>query len=229
MLMTLGERLKQARLARNISLTALARLSGLSKGFLSQVETGSTNPSLGSLQRLAQALSLSISDLVATEATRPGVGATSRPRQVSQIQPPSDKSSLTQVSSNSLGVVYMVHLLPGSYLEAAAGTSSDDAYLMVLSGEAHFVQPGTSLKLADGDSLTFSLSQPYRLSAHIRSRVSLLLMVQSARELPQVVDVPFRERLRVQSEGRAVRAEFQGPLRLVAMRAARVAERGRRG
>ncbi|HEY0068775.1 MAG TPA: helix-turn-helix domain-containing protein [Chloroflexia bacterium] len=227
--MTLGERLKQARLARNMSLTALARLSGLSKGFLSQVETGSTNPSLGSLQRLAQALSLSISDLVATEALRPPVTATSRPRHVRRVQPSRDKSSLTQVSSNSLGVMCIAHLLPGSYLDAAATTSRDDAYLMVLSGEAHFIQPGMSLKLAEGDSLTFSLSQPYRLSAHVRSRVSILLMVRSAGELPQVVEVAFRERLRVQAEGRVVKAEFQGPLRLVAMRAARVAERGRRG
>jgi DNA-binding XRE family transcriptional regulator/uncharacterized cupin superfamily protein len=226
--MTLGERLKQARLARNMSLTALARLSGLSKGFLSQIETGSTNPSLGSLQRLAQALSLSISDLVATEAIRPAVTVPSRPRQLRRVQPSSDKSSLTQVSSNSLGVVCMVHLLPGSYLEAAAATGSDDAYVMVLSGEAHYTQAGTSLKLAEGDSLTFSLAQTYRLSAHRRSRVSLLLMVRSTRDLPQVVEVPFREHLRVRSEGRTVK-EFQGPLRLVAMRAARVAERGRRG
>jgi transcriptional regulator with XRE-family HTH domain len=225
--MTLGERLKQARLARNVSLTALARASGLSKGFLSQVESGATNPSLGSLQRLAEALSLSVSDLVATSALPPLAGATRRPRLVRRVHPERHKSSLLQIGSSSHSAVYVAHLLPGTALESPAPSGSADGYLMALSGEVEFDQPGTRLRLAEGDSLSFSMAPGYRVTAHTRFRASLLLMLHSAADLPRILETPIREMAIASQEAPLTRTEFQGPLRLVAMRAARTAERGR--
>jgi transcriptional regulator with XRE-family HTH domain len=225
--MPLGERLKQARLARNVSLTALARASGLSKGFLSQVESGATNPSLGSLQRLASALSVSLSELLATEVPAPAITPFRRPRLVRRVTPERDRSSLTQTGAGPQAVVYVAHLLSGASLEAATPSFGEDAYAMVVSGEVQFSQPGTSLRLGQGDSLTFPLSQPYRLAARGGVRASVLLVLRSSKELPRLVEVPFGEHLRVRREGEIAGAEFQGPLRLVAMRAARAAERGR--
>lgn len=225
--MTLGKRLKQARLARNISLTTLARASSLSKGFLSQVESGATNPSLGSLQRLAEALSMSVADLVATGALPPKAAVTRRPRLVRRVHPERDKSSLLQIGSSSQGPVYVAHLLPGTALESPVPSRSADAYLMVLSGEVEFDQPGTRLRLAEGDSLSFPIAPNYRLTARKRFRASLLLMLQSTADLPRILEASFRE-IAIASQGAPItRTEFQGPLRLVAMRAARTAERGR--
>lgn len=225
--MTLGERLKRTRLAQNMSLSALARASGLSKGFLSQVETGATNPSLGSLHRLAQSLSISLSDLLATETTRPHPRGVLRPRLVRRVQPERGRSSLTQVGSKTQGAVYLAHLLPGSTLEATESPKGEDAYLMVLSGEVQFRQPGTSLRLAEGDSLTFPLGPHYRLTVQPPLRASLLLLVGSATDLPVVVEASSREQVPVQYVAGPARIESRGPLRLVAMRAARTAERGR--
>ncbi|MDQ5822719.1 MAG: helix-turn-helix domain-containing protein [Chloroflexota bacterium] len=225
--MTLGERLKQARLARNMSMTALARASGLSKGFLSQVESGATNPSLASLQRLAEALSLTVSDLVAT-GTLPRIAVeTCRPRLVRRVHPERDKSSLLQIGSSSQGAVYVAHLLPGTALDSPVPSGLADAYLMVLSGEVEFDQPGTRLRLVEGDSLSFSLAPGYRVTAHNRFRSSLLLMLPSAADLPRILEMPIREVARASQEAPVTRTDFQGPLRLVAMRAARTAERGR--
>ncbi len=99
--------------------------------------------------------------------------------------------------------------------------------MMVLSGEVEFDQPGTRLRLAEGDSLSFSLAPSYRVTAHTRFRVSLLLMLQSAADLPRILETPFREMVVASQEAPLTRTDFQGPLRLVAMRAARTAERGR--
>ncbi|MDQ3707157.1 MAG: XRE family transcriptional regulator [Chloroflexota bacterium] len=225
--MTLGERLKQARLARNLSLTALARASGLSKGFLSQVESGATNPSLGSLRRLAEALSLTVSDLVGTGELPPRADVTLRPRLVRRVHPERNKSSLLQIGTSSQGAVYVAHLLPGTALESLVPSGPADAYLMVLAGEVEFDQSGTRLRLAEGDSLSFSLSPTYRVTAHTRFRASLLLMLQSAADLPGILETPFREMATASQEAPVTPTDFQGPLRLVAMRAARTAERGR--
>lgn len=225
--MTLGERLKQARLARNLSLTALARTSGLSKGFLSQVESGATNPSLRSLQSLAQALSLSVSDLVATEALPPTSTESPRLRLVRRMHAERARSELRPIGATSQGAVYVAHLLPGSALESSAASGSADAYLMVLSGEVDFSQPGTALALGEGDSLSFPLAPGYRLTGHKRFRSSLLLVLGSARDLPRIVEGAYREAGMAPQADRVAGVDFQGPLRLVAMRAARTAERGR--
>lgn len=56
----LGERLKELRKARSMTLQALANKAGLSVGFLSQLERNQASPSVRALNALAQALSVSI-------------------------------------------------------------------------------------------------------------------------------------------------------------------------
>lgn len=66
--MDVGARLRDARQTRNLSLRALAEKTGFSASFLSQVELGQASPSLGSLQRIAEALGVTVAGLVAAEA-----------------------------------------------------------------------------------------------------------------------------------------------------------------
>lgn len=59
-------RLKQLRTERGLTLDQLAEVSGLSKGFLSQLETGARQPSTDTLRTLSQALDVTEADLIAT-------------------------------------------------------------------------------------------------------------------------------------------------------------------
>jgi transcriptional regulator with XRE-family HTH domain len=59
---------RRIRAARGWSLEALAGRSGVSKGMLVQLEQARTNPSLGTLCRVAEALSVSLAALVETSA-----------------------------------------------------------------------------------------------------------------------------------------------------------------
>src|SRR5512146_2401365 len=58
-----GERLRAIRRMRRCTLRTVAERSGLSEGFLSQVERGRSNASIASLRRIADALGVSVSDL----------------------------------------------------------------------------------------------------------------------------------------------------------------------
>jgi XRE family transcriptional regulator, regulator of sulfur utilization len=62
----LGERLRTIRQARGLSVRSLAQRTGFSASFLSQVELGQSSPSLASLQRIADALTIGLADLLAT-------------------------------------------------------------------------------------------------------------------------------------------------------------------
>ncbi len=63
----IGERLRDARQNLGLSLRALGEVTGFSASFHSQVELGQASPSLGSLQRIADALGLTVSRLLAND------------------------------------------------------------------------------------------------------------------------------------------------------------------
>ena len=60
----LGLRLQKLRKGAGLTLDALARASGVSKGTLSQIEQNKANPSITVLYRVAMALSVPVSSLV---------------------------------------------------------------------------------------------------------------------------------------------------------------------
>ena len=65
-------KLKARRRQQQLSLRALAARVGFSASFLSQVELAQVSPSLGSLDRIAQALGMHLSDLLSEPATANG-------------------------------------------------------------------------------------------------------------------------------------------------------------
>jgi transcriptional regulator with XRE-family HTH domain len=65
-----GERLRELREARNISMRTLAGRSGLSANALSMIERGKASPSVSTLYKLADALGVSITTFFATDIER---------------------------------------------------------------------------------------------------------------------------------------------------------------
>jgi transcriptional regulator with XRE-family HTH domain len=65
-----GERLRELREARNISMRTLASRSGLSANALSMIERGKASPSVSTLYKLAEALGVSITTFFATDIDR---------------------------------------------------------------------------------------------------------------------------------------------------------------
>ena len=59
-----GQRLNQLRRQAGITMTELARRSGLSQGYISRLEMGQSTPSLRVLARLAQALGVPLAILL---------------------------------------------------------------------------------------------------------------------------------------------------------------------
>ena len=79
--MQLGRKIRDLRLRRGLTVQQLAAASGLSKGFISQVENGRTSPSLATLRDLSSALKTSVAYLVVEEEQEPHVvRARERPR-----------------------------------------------------------------------------------------------------------------------------------------------------
>lgn len=66
----IGERLRELREARNISMRALATRSGLSANALSMIERGRASPSVSTLYKLADALGVSITSFFSSNTDK---------------------------------------------------------------------------------------------------------------------------------------------------------------
>lgn len=60
----LGQNLKKARAMKKLSQGALARLLEVDKGYISNIENGKKNPTLATIQRLAEALGVPADELL---------------------------------------------------------------------------------------------------------------------------------------------------------------------
>jgi XRE family transcriptional regulator, regulator of sulfur utilization len=61
----MGKRLKTLREARHMTQAALAKDARLSRGYLVRLEAGQQDPTLGTLERLAKALGVPVTELLA--------------------------------------------------------------------------------------------------------------------------------------------------------------------
>ena len=69
--MELGERLKVLRLQDHFTLVELAKESGVSKSLLSRIERGRSVPTITTIQKIASALGIILSDFFANSETEP--------------------------------------------------------------------------------------------------------------------------------------------------------------
>jgi transcriptional regulator with XRE-family HTH domain len=235
MQMDVGNRIKSERVRRQLSVAALARASGLTKGFISQVENGYSRPSLASLQRIAAALNTSVTLLVGEPSLDLSPGRDHLPVRVANgalADAPDSTSALgavTIVQEEFEGVVALIHLPPETVLRSptvSTHTTQARATCLVHDGNVSFVQEERSIELGPGDALSWSGGISYALENDEPSTATLLLLVPRHWTFPTLVPHP-------QSTGHTLRraqgSHKEGPFRLVAMRAARVAARGSSG
>jgi transcriptional regulator with XRE-family HTH domain len=60
----LGENLKRLRIKKDISQIELARILGVDRSFVSNIENGKNNPTLSTITSLAKALGVSTNELL---------------------------------------------------------------------------------------------------------------------------------------------------------------------
>ena len=75
--MTVGEKLREIRKGKGLTLRQVGDAAGLSKAFVSQIESGTANPSLASLKRVGSALGIPLAALFegAENGGEPAAGA----------------------------------------------------------------------------------------------------------------------------------------------------------
>jgi len=159
-----GERLRAIRRLRRSTLKTVADRAGLSESFLSQVERGRANASVGSLKRIAAALGVNVADLFEPN------GSAGRPRVLRREARPN-------LAFGTLGRKFMLTPRPLENLQVivgeldAGGSTGDEPYthgdseelLVVLEGVLSLQLGSEMYELSTGDSIDYRSSIPHRL------------------------------------------------------------------
>jgi transcriptional regulator with XRE-family HTH domain len=151
----LGARVRELRLDRGLTLKALGRQAGLSHPFLSQLERGLARPSVGSVERIAEALQVPVSTLW---AERPGAARVIR----------SDEGTVARhAEAGAPGAVRELPVNGGTTMrvrEWSGGgrswpddveTTAGEVLVYVVRGAIEVELDGTVHELAAGDALRF--------------------------------------------------------------------------
>ncbi|HUP28126.1 MAG TPA: helix-turn-helix transcriptional regulator [Chloroflexia bacterium] len=217
--MGLGERLRELRTQKNITASDLARRSGLTKGFVSQVETGRSNPSLQSLQQLATALDVPLAELLTSPAA--ALPHPTPPQLIRDSGPLRHQPSLSVVERTSTAT-YLSAVLPAGSVLSGTGSSSQSSRIVciVRRGSGTVFTESPPMYLSTGDVSSWDPSQDYQLGPSGDLPVDLLLVV------PVDVQMPVLNQQRTAGEAKERRASppravGNGPFRLVEMRAER--------
>jgi transcriptional regulator with XRE-family HTH domain len=160
----LGERLRAIRLLRRRTLRAVAEAARVSESFLSQLERGRTNASVASLQRIATALGIEVSDLFATNGLPRPTVLRREAREPIVWGHLGRKSLLTPKPFHSLEVIAAEFDAGGSTGDEPYTHGDSEELLLVVAGRVH-VQLGTDVyELRAGDSVHYRSSTPHRVS-----------------------------------------------------------------
>ena len=161
-----GEKVRALRKQKGLTLTELAEKTQRSISLLSQIETGNINPSFSSMQTIAEALEISLGEMIVDEAN-------AEEEDFNLLKPSSRKVLVTQGGVQHQLLTRGIPL-PFEFIivEVPPGASTGDFLYVhdgeecgfLLEGELDVEISGQNYHLKPGDSITMKSNVPHRLS-----------------------------------------------------------------
>lgn len=173
----LGAGIRTERLKHGLTLAQLAKRAGLSTSALSQIERGSTEPSISSLRRIATALGQPVFHFL-LDPTPPDLVVRKAARRTITFRDEASHYQLLTTNPRGPFEVMSLELAPGAAsAEAALGHDSEEL-LLVLRGAIVMEVAGRSHALSAGDSVHLQRNVPHR-AMNRGARAAEILMVIS--------------------------------------------------
>jgi len=173
----IGERLRAIRQLRHRTLKDIAAGAGLSESFLSQVERGRANVSISSLQRIASALGVEISDVFANDASDGPTILRREARQTVTFGNLGRKALLTPKPFHSVEVVVAEFERDGSTGDEPYLHGDSEEVCVVLAGEIELQIGAEHFELAAGDAARYRSSMPHRVSNRGDERADVMYII----------------------------------------------------
>jgi len=165
----IGAGLRRIRRQRKLSLEDVSGRTGLSIGFLSQVERGLSSPTLRVLTSLGDALGVALADLFVSVEQNPDNAAAvvvrqSRRSELQLWRSGIRKQLLTPLQDGTQLNLYLVEMEPGASTGDEPYSHTGEEAGLVIQGAMELVVDAQSWTLQEGDSFRFPSSSLHRFS-----------------------------------------------------------------
>ena len=155
-----AKNIRDARERKKLTLDAAAKLTGVSRSMLAQMEKGEVNPTISILWKIANGYKLSFTSLVSSGSGPLLIrGGDVTPliedggRYINRPAFPFQEGRQFET--------YRIEIMEGGHLEAQPHLEGAEEYVTMFSGEAEITAGGESFTLRDGDSLRFKADVPH--------------------------------------------------------------------
>lgn len=172
----LPARLKEARRAQGLSLDAVAKLSGVSRSMVSQIERGESSPTIATLWNLTRALQVDFAGLL-----QRGAGAAIQVLRRSDVPTIENRGTgcririLSPPEDAGRHEVYELAFTPGGVLDSQPHGAGTREYLTVFEGSVTVTSGDATEVLSPGDTARYAADVPHRIEAGQAARAFLVV------------------------------------------------------
>lgn len=165
-----GERVRQMRLQRSMTIDELAKSAGITKGFLSKIEHGTKAPAISTLINLANALKVELTSIFETNEPAGSISFVRKSQ-----RPPAVRFenafgykyiALADRFSRKHMQPFLVVLSPNSDKNGCGLQHPGEEFVLALKGTTVWTLDGQEYILRPGDSLYFDSSIPHWGRSH---------------------------------------------------------------
>lgn len=177
----LGERVRELRRGRGLTLEELAERSGVSRAMISKLERGEKNPTLVVAAKLAEGFGATLSQLVGMEERREVVVVPRERRMVMRDPETGFERQLLSPSFGGTGVEFIRNVVPkgstsGEFPPHRRGV---EEYIVVEKGCLRAIIGGEERLLEEGDALYFEADIRHRFDNAGEGECSYFLVIVS--------------------------------------------------
>ncbi len=179
----IGDHIRRLRLKRHVSVRAFAAQTGFSPSFISQLENGQVSPSLGSLQKIADSLGVTLGEFFVAAANG----------EEALVVRPADRrrlnSTWTDAQLEALGSMARGRKLepvlaifgPGGKSGKHLHAHSHEEFAFVVRGRVTLALGDEENELGPGDAVTLPAQAPHRWENRSPEAVEILMVASRAR------------------------------------------------
>ncbi len=172
----LPARLKEARRVQGLSLDAVAKLSGVSRSMVSQIERGESSPTIATLWNLTKALQVDFAGLLEEQGS--AFIEVLRAADVPQIEARGTGCAIRILSAPEdagMHEVYELRFADGGVLDSQAHRRGAREHLTVIEGVVDVMSGESSERISAGDTARYAADVAHRISAVGAARAFLIV------------------------------------------------------
>ncbi|MBH5319502.1 helix-turn-helix transcriptional regulator [Paenibacillus sp. GSMTC-2017] len=170
--MNIGSTIRAIRKRKNITIAQICEETGLSQGFMSQVETNKTSPSIATLESIAKSLKVPLAYLLLQQEERMNIVRKDE-RRITKSG--TEDLKVEHLSSTKNVRMMIVELPPGGSTGNVPHAHEGEEVHFVMKGRIYAEQGEDNAEFGEGDSFSWNACTPH-LVRNIGEETAIVLI-----------------------------------------------------